>query len=105
MDWPQSEQEQFKYATYIHSDFLPYTVVPLWYSMHTGIHINDNNYYRLEKMLKGEMFSTAQLSEILGVFMDLAIKEADTQIIDNIIDYVVYNSYLYAQTDVCSNLM
>ena len=48
-----------------------------------GIHIND---YRLEKMLKGEIFSTAQLSEI-GVFMDLTMKEANTQ------------------TDVCSNLM
>ena len=46
--------------------------------MHTVmIHIN-NNYYRLEMMLKGEIFSAAELSEI-GVFMDLAVKEANAQ--------------------------
>ena len=36
-----------------------------------------NNYYRLEKILKGEMFSATELSEI-GTFMDLALKEANT---------------------------
>ena len=35
-------------------------------------------WYRLEKMLKGEIFSAAELSEI-GTLMDLALKEANTQ--------------------------
>ena len=37
-----------------------------------------NNYYRLEKILKGEMFSATELSEI-GTFMDLAMREANAQ--------------------------
>ena len=35
------------------------------------------NCCRLEKMLKGEMFSAAELF-VIGTFMDLALKEAST---------------------------
>ena len=37
------------------------------------------NCYRLEKMLKGEMFSATELSEI-GTFMNLTLKETNTEV-------------------------
>ena len=37
------------------------------------------NYYRLEKMLKGEIFSVTELSEI-GTFMNLTLKETNTEV-------------------------